>query len=82
MEIKAIIKANKAIASVNAKPKMAYPNSCFASDGFLETLWIKLLNTFPIPTAAPANAIVAAPAPIDLAPSNISFILFINQSLT
>ena len=32
----------------------------------------KNARTFPIPTAAPAEAIVAAPAPIDLAPSNIS----------
>jgi hypothetical protein len=56
----AIKDANKAIASVKAKPKIAYPKSCFASDGFRQRLWIKLLNTFPIPTAAPANAIVAA----------------------
>ncbi|KAK2436881.1 hypothetical protein QL285_021845 [Trifolium repens] len=35
-------------------------------------LEVSKLNTFPIPTAAPAEAIVAAPAPIDFAPSNIS----------
>ncbi|OMP01970.1 hypothetical protein CCACVL1_02957 [Corchorus capsularis] len=50
---------------------MAYPNNCFAKDGFLATECINELNTFPIPTAAPAKAIVAAPAPIDLAPSSI-----------
>lgn len=31
---------------------------------------ITKLNTFPIPIAAPAEAIVAAPAPIDFAPDN------------
>src|SRR3569623_3804188 len=29
------------------------------------------LKTFPMPTAAPANAIVAQPAPINFAPSNM-----------
>jgi hypothetical protein len=32
----------------------------------------KMVRIIPIPTAAPAKAIVAAPAPIDLAPSNMS----------
>lgn len=50
---------------------MAYPNNCLANDGFRATEWIKELKTFPIPTAAPAKAIVAAPAPIHFAPSNI-----------
>ncbi|CAK9142964.1 unnamed protein product [Ilex paraguariensis] len=59
-------------ASVRANPKIAYPNDCLANDGFRATEWIKELNTFPMPTAAPAKAIVAAPAPIDLAPYNIS----------
>ncbi|KAG9438896.1 hypothetical protein H6P81_021194 [Aristolochia fimbriata] len=67
----AIIGANDAIASVRAKPKMAYKNDCFANEGFRATEWIEELRTFPIPTAAPAEAIVAAPAPIDFAPSNI-----------
>jgi hypothetical protein len=31
-----------------------------------------MVRIIPIPTAAPAKAIVAAPAPIDLAPSNMS----------
>lgn len=66
----AIIRANNAMASVRANPKIAYPNNCFANDGFRATEWIKELKTLPIPTAAPANAIVAAPAPINLAPSN------------
>ena len=73
MRIKnAIINANKAIASVNANPKIAYPNNCFVSDGFRATELINDPNTIPIPAPAPASAIVAHPAPINLAPSNIN----------
>jgi hypothetical protein len=32
----------------------------------------RTLKTFPIPTAAPAKAMVAAPAPINFAPSSIT----------
>ncbi|CAK9170221.1 unnamed protein product [Ilex paraguariensis] len=60
------------VASVRANPKIAYPNDCLANNRFCATEWIKELNTFPMPTAAPAKAIVAAPAPIDLVPYNIS----------
>ena len=63
--------ANKAIASVKANPKMAYPNSCLVSDGFLATELISDPKTMPIPAPAPARAIVAQPAPISLAPSNM-----------
>lgn len=64
--------ANNAIASVNANPKIAYPNSCLVSDGFRATEFISDPKTMPIPAPAPASAIVAQPAPINLAPSNIT----------
>jgi hypothetical protein len=62
---KAIIKANKAIASVKAKPKIAVRvNSC-CNDGFLEIPKTKEPNTVPIPVPAPAKPIVAKPAPMN-----------------
>jgi hypothetical protein len=45
----AIIKANNAIASDNANPKIAYPNNCCFNDGFLAYPVIKAAKTFPIP---------------------------------
>jgi hypothetical protein len=41
-------------------------------NGFRTMEWIKELRAFPIPATAPAKAIVAAPAPINFAPSSIS----------
>lgn len=64
---KTIIKANNAIASVKANPKIAILNSSSFNDGFLEIPRTKAPNTVPIPTPAPANPIVAKPAPIYLA---------------
>ena len=63
--------ANKAIASVKANPKIAYPKSCFVKEGFRATEFIREPKTMPIPAPAPANAIVAQPAPINFAPSTI-----------
>ena len=68
---KAIINANSAMASVSANPKIAYPNNCFVNDGFRATELIREPNTIPIPAPAPAKAMVAQPAPISFAPSNI-----------
>jgi hypothetical protein len=45
----AIIKANNAIASVKANPKIAYPNNCFVGDGFRATELINEPKTIPIP---------------------------------
>jgi hypothetical protein len=67
----AIIKPNKAIASVNANPKIAYVNSCLTINGFLEIASIKPAKTIPIPTPEPASDIVANPDPITFALSNI-----------
>jgi hypothetical protein len=64
--------ANKAIASVRANPRMAYPNNCLVKEGLRATELISEPKTIPIPAPAPAKAIVAQPAPINFAPSNIS----------
>ena len=54
-----------------AKPKIA--NCCNSSfnEGFLETPRTNAPKTVPIPTPAPANPIVANPAPINFADCNI-----------
>ena len=60
----------KAIASVNANPKIAKRINSSFSLGFLETAINKDPKTFPIPTPAPAKPIVAKPAPINFAAVN------------
>ena len=60
---KAIIKANNAIASVNANPKIANLNNSSFKLGFLDTPKIKAPKIAPIPTPAPANPTVDNPAP-------------------
>jgi hypothetical protein len=70
---KAIIRPNSAIASVNAKPNIAYIKSWRPTDGFLENPMINAPKTVPIPTPDPARAIVAKPAPIILAAFNNIF---------
>lgn len=72
---KLIIKANNAIASVNAKPKMAYLNNCSCSCGFLLSPKINDPKTIPIPIPVPVNPIVAIPAPINLPVCNNIFFL-------
>ena len=67
---KAIIKANNAIASVNAKPKIAVLNNSSFKEGFREIPITNAPNTVPIPTPAPASPIVAKPAPTNLAACN------------
>ena len=77
---KAIINENKAIASVKAKPKIASLNNSPCNDGFLDTPITKAPKTVPIPTPAPANPIVANPAPKNLADCNkIIIILYKNK---
>ena len=61
---KEIIKANKAIASVNAKPKIAVLNRSSFKRGFLEIPAISEAKIRPIPTPAPARPKVDNPAPI------------------
>lgn len=58
------------MASVKANPKIAILNNSSFSEGFLEIPKTKAPNTVPIPTPAPANPIVAKPAPIYLAACN------------
>lgn len=60
----AIIRANKAIASVRAKPRMANLNKSSFNVGFLDTPSIKAANIKPIPIPAPARPNVDIPAPI------------------
>ena len=60
-----IIKPNKAIASVNAKPKIAYVNNVLANSGFSAVPITNDPKTKPIPTPEPANETVAKPAPIN-----------------
>ena len=67
---KPIISENKAIASVNANPKIASLNNSSFNEGFLETPSTSAPNTVPIPTPAPANPIVASPAPTNFADCN------------
>lgn len=59
----AIIKANKAIASVNANPKIANLNKSSLMFGFLAVAKIKDPKINPIPTPAPASPKVDKPAP-------------------
>ena len=61
----AIIRANSAIASVKANPKIVRRNSLCSNEGLRETPTTKAPNTVPIPAPAPPTAIVAAPAPIN-----------------
>lgn len=68
---KAIIKANNAIASVKAKPKIAILNNSSFREGLREVPSTKAPKTRPIPIPAPANPMVANPAPKHLAASNI-----------
>lgn len=66
----AIIKANKAIASVKANPKIASLNKSSFKLGFLAVPIIKAPKITPIPTPAPANPTVDNPAPIFCAAAN------------
>ncbi len=45
----AIIRANKPIASVSAKPKIVNPNNCCLKDGFRAKEFTKAAKTIPIP---------------------------------
>jgi hypothetical protein len=60
---KAIIKANNAIASANANPKIAALNKSSLIVGFLAIPLINAANINPIPTPAPAKPNVENPAP-------------------
>jgi len=64
---KAIIKPNKAIASVNAKPKIANTNIWRTMFGLREIPKIKLPKIIPIPIPEPEIEIVDKPAAINLA---------------
>lgn len=66
----ATIKENKAIASVNANPKIANLNKSSFNCGFLDTPRIKDPKTKPIPIPAPASPDVDKPAPIFCAACN------------
>ena len=80
---KAIIKANSAIASVKAKPRIAILKSSSFNEGFLEIPNTSAPNTVPIPIPAPASPIVAHPAPIHFAAcNNIKHIFYVFMLLT
>ena len=66
----AIISANRAIASTNAKAKIAYENNCVLIDGLRDVLTISAANTIPIPIPGPNNASVDKDAAITLADCN------------
>ena len=53
------------MASVKAKPKIVQTKSCLVREGFRATDTTRAEKTRPIPTPAPANDIVAKPAPIN-----------------
>lgn len=61
---KEIIKANKAMASVSANPKIAVLNKSSFNKGFLAIPEIRDAKIRPIPTPAPARPNVDRPAPI------------------
>lgn len=71
MNKKAIIKANKPIASTKANPKIEYENNCPFKEGFLLNALINELKTLPIPNEVPPKANTANPAAINLAQANI-----------
>ena len=75
---KATNKANKAIASVKANPKIAIRNNSSLRLGFREVPRTKAPNTVPIPTPAPASPIVANPAPTNFAACK-SMLNFLNE---
>jgi len=52
---KDIIKQNKPVASAKANPNIANLKNTSCKDGFLAVASIKLPNTKPIPTPAPAT---------------------------
>lgn len=52
---KAIIRQKSPVASAKANPKIAYWNNWARNEGFLAVASIKLPNTNPIPTPAPAT---------------------------
>ena len=70
----AIIKENNPVASAKANPKIAYPNNCPLTCGFLAVDAIKAEKIKPIPAPAPINPEQANPAPMYFAAANI-FIL-------
>jgi len=71
----AIIRANRAIASVRANPKIANLNKSSFRLGFLEVPKIRDPKINPIPIPAPASPKVYSPAPIFCAAcNNIVFI--------
>lgn len=69
------------MASVRANPRIAIRKSSSFKDGFREVPKRRAPNTVPIPTPAPANPIVAKPAPISFAAANILIILSICISI-
>ena len=64
---KAINSAKRAIASVKAKPIIAYLNKVASKDGLRAIPLIRAANIVPIPTPAPVRPIAARPAPNCLA---------------
>ena len=58
------------MASVRAKPKIANLNNSSFKEGFLDIPKTRAPKTVPIPTPAPANPMVANPAPKNLADCN------------
>jgi hypothetical protein len=66
----AIIRANRAIASVSANPKIANLNKSSFRLGFLEVPKIRDPKINPIPIPAPASPKVDSPAPIFCAACN------------
>jgi hypothetical protein len=63
----AIISAKRAMASVRANPRIVYRNIVARTDGLRAIPEIRAAKMDPIPTPAPAIAIVARPAAISLA---------------
>jgi hypothetical protein len=72
---KAIIRANRPTASVNANPRIANRNNSPFKLGFRATELINDPNTIPTPAPAPTSPTVAIPAPNNLQHSNRTSIL-------
>src|SRR5471030_190443 len=65
--MKAMTSANRATASVSAKPRSTLPNTRGAASGLRSAPETKLPKMLPMPTPTPARAMVARPAPMSLA---------------
>src|SRR5471032_1779300 len=76
--MKAMTSANRATASVSAKPRSTLPNTRGAASGLRSAPETKLPKMLPMPTPTPARAMVARPAPMSLAEATSMMIFLLS----